>query len=140
MTRVKYAMALLGLVGMFTGEPARGQSYPVYWDVGQGSYRWAQNLIDFATETWVLLQGYVTAETVTNIVDATESAPLRESLWYIMPDGAIAVKTEPIDYGDHWELDPADWGSIITTTNWTACVLWTTNGIGELIVNYEASP
>lgn len=140
MTRARRVVALLGLVGMFTGVVARGQSYPVYWDVGEDSYRWARNLIDFATETWVLVQGYVSASVVTNMIDEAMGDAARESLWHITSEGYLSPKAEPIDYGDHWALSDGDWGFLVTTTNVTADVLWRVNEYGDLVANYEVSP
>ena len=121
-------MALLGLLGALLGGSARGQSFPVYWDSGQGSYRWSQNLIDFATETWVLLQGYINATQATNIVAEAiadiDVSSARESLWYIDNAGVVTVKSQGIDYGDHWERISGDWAYIQPSARDTMDILW----------------
>ncbi len=119
---------------------AAAQSFPVYWDVGQGSYRWSSTLVDFATEAWVLMQDYIDSNAASNMIaealSGIETLPQRESLWYIDSDGLLAPKSEPIDWGDHWQLDPLNWGMMITTTNLSADVLWTVDDDGNLTPNW----
>ena len=74
--------------------PAAAQSYPVYWDVRRDSYRWAANLVDFATQTWVLLQGYQNAAQVTNIAESV-SASVTTYSWdaaYGIADGLTPAR------------------------------------------------
>jgi len=77
------------------------------------------------------IAGNTNVWTVTNnsgmiqlLLNSVSVNPFRESLWCVS-NGFYRLKTDLIDFGDHWGRSSTNWTVVAPSTNLVADVLWT---------------